>query len=350
MTTQQDYRFALTDLRAGITSGGKRYARVRAIANGPDSYNSVFTENARQSIIAQIKSNAVGTKALHRDDVYSNVSQYLEMRSSMADAEEKRMLETLKGQLPLARYPIGKSVDAQFIDDNTIEVLIEENDVLARLGTDEKEYLDANWSMIQDGIIRGVSVAFNSVKTFVQDGKTFIDDLILTGLDFVDKAAHPQTQVIETFMRAAQQKSNEKMTETDKPKEPNTGKPEPEPTPAPVAQPKHEGFKSVDDMVEDKVKQQLAIAEQKKAEAEALDKKESDYKSKIQALETERKEAIEIAREAVEKLKTRKETVVHKTNPLYDSAAQQSSDKVTDPFAGKSIAELMALAGQIPKQ
>lgn len=334
-----DYSFTLTDIRASTSKEGKRYARVRAIANGIDSYNSIFTAKARDSLISQILKNGIGTKILHTDDVFGNVSAYLDMRASKASPEEKVMIQKLKGQLPLARFPVGKVVEAKFLDDKTVEAIIEENVMVKDLGAEEAKYLDTAWKMVEDKVIRGVSVVFNNVKSFVQDGKTFIDDLILTSLDFVDKAAHPDTEVIETFMRAAQENVAEEpnMTENEQ------KKPETQPV---------EVDKLVDKAVAEKLAQKEAEAKAK-AEAEAKEQeiaaKLQTLESEKQAIENERAEAVELAKEAIEKLKEEREKVAHKSNPYYDTAKQQASQGA-DPLDGKSLAELMALQDKIIRQ
>lgn len=335
-----EYKFSLTDLRAGVSESGKRYARVRAIANGPDSYNSIFTEKARSSIIDQIKNNGVGSKVLHADDVYSNVSRYLEMRASNAIGDEKDIINTLKAQLPLTRYPIGKVVDAQFVDDNTIECIIEENTSISKLGESESNYLNASWDMIKDGTVKGVSVAFNTVKSFVQDGKTFIDGLILTGLDFVDKQAHPDTQTLEVFVRAAQESLSDnkgkKMTEEEnKPKEEN--KPVAD---KPQGEKPKESFTDVEDIVSKKVDEKLSEADAKRKAEEDETARVKEMEDKLKALESEREEAISIAQDAVEKMKEKDLEVARKSNPHFE-AAQAETDDVMKAYEGMSLGEIM---------
>jgi hypothetical protein len=334
---EKQYNFILSEIRAS-EQDGKRYARVRAIANGPDSYNSIFTEKARASIIKQILENGVNSKFLHADAVWQNIDSYLDARSASADAKEKEHIMRLKGQLPMTRPPIGKPVDAKFFDDNTIEVLIEENVHAKGLGEQEKAFHEAAWQMVMNGTVKGVSTVFHSVKSFMQGGKLFIDDLILTGLDFVDKAAHPDTKVMETFVRAAQDSYVPK----------GTGEPKmADVTPIEIE-------KVVATAVETKLQEAQAKA---KAEADAKAAEQARLKEindKIQALESEKArlssenaELADIAKQAVERLQQAKTTVASRVNPVANAMASTASD--SNPLQGKSLGELFAMQTSINK-
>jgi len=331
---ENQYSFILSDVRAS-ESEGKRYARVRAIANGEDSYRSIFTESARSAIIEQIMQNGVGSKFLHADTVYNSINVYLEARASKADQSEKEIITKLKGQLPMTKPPIGIPVSAKFLDDNTIEVLIEENIVAKKMDAQTAQYIDACWEQVMNGTVKGVSTVFHSVKSFIQDGKLFITDLILTGLDFVDKAAHPQTKVMEVFVRAAQDSYVEVRGE------PKMAEINPLDVEKVVAQ-------AIEKKLQDEKANAEALAKAKAAEEAKL----KEYNDKIQALETEKaklasenSELSEIAKEAVERLKTSKTTVASRVNPYAQAVASAASE--SDPLKGKSLAELFALKHQV---
>jgi hypothetical protein len=332
---EKQYNFILSEIRAS-EQDGKRYARVRAIANGEDSYRSIFTEKARESIIRQILQNGVNSKFLHADAVWQNIDSYLEARAANADAKEKEYVQRLKAQLPMTRPPIGKPVSAKFLDDNTIEVLIEENVHNKSLGEVEAKFHESAWQMIMDNTVKGVSTVFHSVKSFMQGGKLFIDDLILTGLDFVDKPAHPDTKVMEVFVRAAQDSY----------------------TPQGVREPKMAEINPVEieKVVATAVETKLQEAQAKaKAQAEAQAAEAARLKEindKIQALESEKArlssenaELADIAKQAVDRLQQAKTTVASKVNPYANAVASAVSEQ--DPLKGKSLGELFAMQTSI---
>lgn len=329
--TTQDYQFTFTELRAS-EKDGKRYARVRAIANGPDSYSSIFTENARSSIIRQIQEKGVRSSALHADAVLGGLNTYLQTRASQASTvEERQLASNLQKSLPMTQYPIGKAVDAKFIDDSTVEVLIEENTVLKELGPTYANYLDTHWKMIQDGVLSGVSIVFNSVKKFMANDKLFIDDLNLAGIDFVDRPAHPDTKVLEVFVRAMQDTGAQEQQKGEHKK---------------MAEDK---FVDVEKVVEQKLQQK---EEAKKAQAE-LDAKFKEYESKIteltnqtNSLQKEKEEAIALAKEAIDKIKVlTMKPVVPQVDPHLERAQRTNAPSKLDDV--KSLKDLFRLKDQL---
>jgi hypothetical protein len=195
----ESYEADFTEMK-GSEKGTKRYITLRAIANGADSYNSIFTPKARESIVSQMRGSSVKMKMLHKDAVMSNVRTYLE--SKMKDESERPLIEKLLGQLPMADFPFATAMDARFTGDNEIEVTAEVNDELSDI-PGEKEKMDAYWNLIQNKKITGASIVFSNVKSFQANGKTYIDDLYVQGLDIVDRPAHTRTRIVDTFMRAA---------------------------------------------------------------------------------------------------------------------------------------------------
>jgi hypothetical protein len=331
-----DYKFDLSDMRSSVKEG-KRYARVRAIANGTDSFNSIFTRSARESLIEQLKSNSVKTNALHKTAIDRNMKTFLENESVTASGERLATVQTLLGNLTNRDFPIGKVVEASFVDDNTIEALIEENTHLAKLGPEYKDYLDGAWDMVSDGFLSGVSVVFNNVESFVQNGKTFIEKLNLLGLDFVDRPSHTETRVLDTFMRAAQDsyaveepkiEKVDKMTEEVKPQ-----------------------VIDVDEIVakaEAKMEAKATHEAELKAKEDTL---KQEYEDKIKALEAEKatiskeaEDALEIAKEAVSRINT---TVAKSDNPHVEAIAENAQSAQADPLANKTMAELFELKDKV---
>lgn len=343
------HKVVITDLRASIKKDGKRYFIGTAVANGVDSYKSVFTEKARASIIKQIKANGVGSNFLHANDVIGNVDHYLELRSAQATTlEEKNEVEMLRKQLPLAKPPIGRVVDARFKDDKTLEIEVEENSNLKNLSNDDRKFIDTAWDAVSNKTVKGLSMAFNTVKSFVNNGKTFIDDIIITSVDVVDKAAHPDTQIVKTFMRAAEaetydssviDENNVKMTENENEKN-NT-------------QPQKDVY-NVDEIVEraeqrlsekQKLEAERVEAENLKTRAEQFEKELAEIKEAKEKLETENKEAFEIAQEAI---KQRDSAITKVDNPFAEKAIKDTEGQ-PDPFEGKSLKESFKMAFQSKK-
>ena len=130
------------------TKEGLRYAVVRAVANGTDSFKSIFTSKARESLISQLKSNGVKARALHTKAIDGNIQLYLNERLSKADSTESQVLKDLLGNISNKDFPVGRIIDAKFADDNTVEATIQENQHLATMGPEYKQYLDSAWNMI----------------------------------------------------------------------------------------------------------------------------------------------------------------------------------------------------------
>lgn len=340
-----NYNFEFDELRSSVKEG-KRYARVRAIANGADSFNSVFTRSARESLIEQLKSNGVKTNALHKNAIDKNLRTFLKQEMKNASGHKLETVQSLLGNLVNREYPIGKVVDAGFADDTTIEVLIEENTNLKNMGAEEAQFLDAAWNMIEEGTLGGVSVVFNDVEAFQQDGKTFIDKLNLLGLDFVDRPSHTQTRVLETFMRAAaeavevpEEESEDEGVEMRMAEEPKVEiKPQ---------------IVDVDEVVA-KAEAKIEAKQQEKEEAAAKEaeaqKKFEEEKSALEEekakIEAEKNEAIEIAKEAVEKANIQ---VVESDNPHADKIAQNAEGSNGNPLEGKPLGELFKLKAELSK-
>lgn len=333
-----NYEFTLTDVRA-TSSNGKRYARVRAVANGTDTYNSVFTENARKSLISQVMANNAGSKLTHADTVWDNIRTYLDTRAAKAMGEEKAVLDKLRGQLPMTKPSVGKVIEAKFQDDNTVEMLIEEAVEFKALGESEDKFITAAWDVVEKGLMKGVSLVFDNVKSFVQDGITMIDDLTIIGLDFVDKPAHNQTKVLDVFVRAAQESLPEQ--------------PEQEPKVTKMAEAE---MKDVDKLVEDTVAKKLSEKEEAQAQAqrlkEAETKKQEEVNAQIQALEAEKaailkekEEALEIAKEAVERVTQLNQEVASKSNPHFDLAKKTAEGE--NPLSKLDLKDLVRLKAQI---
>jgi hypothetical protein len=323
-----NYKFDFTQLRA-MEKEGKRYALVRAIANGSDSYASIFTENARERLISQIKSNGVKVHALHTEAINDNLSIYLDSRmQESANPVEKDKIKELKAQLSNRVFPIGKAIEASFVDDNTVEALIEENVILGEMGLDYKKYLDGAWKMIEDKILTGVSLVFNNVKTFRADGKEFIDDLNVLGLDFVDRPAHTDTRVLEVFTRAM----------------------------ADVREEVVEGKKMTEIVDVDKIAevaaQKMRVQEEVKLKQEQELKLKEDliraeYEQKIKALNEEKvaiekdlQEAVTIAKEAVSK-----SSEISKAIRVDNPHAKRIENNVDNDnkFANMKLADLLRL-------
>jgi hypothetical protein len=195
------YNVELSDVRS-IIDGTKRYVKMRAVANGADSYNSIFTQNARNSILKQIRSSSVKSKMLHKDTVIDNMRSYLQNKSKEVSGVEKDVVSTLLGQLPMAEFPAATVIDAEFENDNSLVVTAQFNEELAHI-PEEKAKLDAYWDMLNNKKITGASMVFSTVSSFKQGDKLFIDDLRIDGIDFVDRPSHTNTRILETFVRAA---------------------------------------------------------------------------------------------------------------------------------------------------
>ena len=345
------YKIILDGLRASEKEG-KRYAKVRAIANGPDSYNSVFTDNARKSLISQLRANGVQSNALHKNAITNNIKKYLTSRYDKAYGQEKEDLSQLIGNLPNMDYPIGKVVDAYFVDDNTVEAIIEENYELKHMGAEQAGFLESTWNMISDGILSGVSIVFNDIKTMMSGDKMIIDDLNVRGLDFVSSPSHPETRVIDTFMRAMQDTTHiqdeeevDDQSELEETRASETTKMTNE-----EVKPKVDPVVDVDDIV-DKAAQKLEEKAKLEAEAkEAQSKVESEFEEKLKAKEeeiaklaAERAEYEKVAEEAIKAAEEAKSTTLE--NPFAQSA-QEDAEKRKDPLDGLSIRELLAIKHQ----
>jgi len=339
----KDYNFVMDEVRSSKRDG-KRYARVRAIANGTDSYNTIFTTNARTSLIEQMKNNGVKAHGLHAHAINSNIINYLSDRASKAiTSNEQEQVRTLLSHMPNTEYPIGNIIDAKFVDDNTVEAIIEENYELRGMGVDYANYLDASWDMIENGKLGGVSVVFNGVETFENGGKTYIDKLNLNGLDFVDRPAHTQTRVLDVFMRAAEDsRLNKKVDKMTDEKTIDVDE---------ITRKAEEAAKIKAKEVIDNAANEAKVKAD--ADAEAIRKKEEDStKTEVELLKEQllekdkelaniRKESNEIesiAEQALEKAKEYKEEVVKYDNPFHKQPEQEVSE-----LKDKSIAELMAM-------
>ena len=284
-----NYKVTFDKIRTS-SKEGVRYAKVRAIANGPDSYNSIFTMRARQSLIDQLKQNGVKSGALHKNAIGKNVTTYLKSLYNKAVGKDKEDLTELLGQIPNADYPIGVVEDAYFVEDNIVEAVIRENDALKTMGAEEKGFLNSAWDMIGNGALSGVSLVFNDLVTTMSGEQLIIDDLNVQGLDFVDRPSHKDTRVVETFMRAIQDTTHlqEEPTkvrssgETQMTNEPNNK----EPT-TPVV--------NVDDIV---AQAEAKVEENAKAKAQA----ETEAKEKEDAIRKEYEDQLKAKDDEITKL------------------------------------------------
>ena len=343
-----NYNFVFDEVRSSIKEG-VRYARVRAIANGEDSYKSIFTKHARSSLIKQLKENGVKTNALHTSTIDSNIKKYLEDRYSKAYGSEKEDLKELIGHIQNRDFPIGSVVDAFFVEDNIVEAVIKENTELKLLGKEQKDYLDGTWNMIENGTLGGVSVVFNDLKTEQIGDRLIINDLTVRGLDFVDRAAHKDTRVIETFiramnecsscdtpkMRAGETKMANELIDVDeivaKAEEKITKKME-----------EQQKAKEEDAKREAELKAAKEAEEKRKAELSEIEKLKEELKSKEEEankLKEESEEAIKIAEEAVNVA----ENATAKVDNPYVDRAIDSASKMKDPLEGKDFRELIKL-------
>lgn len=316
------YNADFSELRA-IKDGQRRYVKMRAVANGPDSYNSIFTDKARKSILEQIKLGSVKSKVLHKDTVYENIQKYLNSQLSKVSSSDKSIVETLLGQLPMAEYPVAKVVDAEFESDNALVVTAEFNEELSRVSPEEAMKLDAYWEMLNNGAINGASLVFGNVRSFTADGKLFIDDLRVTGIDFVDRQSHQNTQILQTFVRAASEAA----------------------TSVSHTQTESMGFQNGTKMAETEFKKVEEVLETAKTvlseiQAEKASKKEAELKAveaarvseldnlkqQLTQREKEAEELAQIAQEAVTKLKDAKaKSPVYVSNPIAEAHFQSGS-------------------------
>jgi hypothetical protein len=309
------YNADFSELRA-IKDGQRRYVKMRAVANGPDSYNSIFTDKARKSIVDQIKQGSVKSKVLHKDTVYENIQRFLNSQLSKVSSSDRSIVETLLGQLPMAEFPVAKVIDAEFENDNSLVVTAEFNEELSRVSPEESMKLDAYWEMLNNGAINGASLVFGNVRSFNADGKLFIDDLRVTGIDFVDRQSHQDTQILQTFVRAA----SEAIIQTPSQSESNGF---------------HNGtkmaeteFKKVDEVLEKatKIVNKIEADELAKATAQAQEVEKArlseldNLKQQILQREKEADELAQIAQEAVAKLKDAKaKSAVTYSNPIAEA-------------------------------
>jgi hypothetical protein len=333
------YNVTLTDVRTSVTKEGTRYAKVRAIANGVDSYNSVFTMRARESLINQMKSNGVKTNALHRNSIIGNIQKYLNSKLETALPNEKEDITEMLGLLPAMDFPIGTVEDAYFVDDNVVEAVIKENTSLRGMGEEREAYLNSAWDMVMNGTLSGVSLVFNDLKTSQVGDKLFIDDLQVQGLDFVDRPAHRDTRVIDTFMRAMQDMETNKMTNETETKPTET---------KPVEQPKQEAKVVEVDEIVNKVTEKLTEQQKEEKRMEQLSQSEREleelrkYKEMSEAekqrLAEEKDEATKIAEEA---LKAAESATAKIDNPFAQRAKEES--EASKALEGKSLRELVKL-------
>lgn len=316
------YNADFSEMRA-LADGKRRYVKMRAVANGPDSYNSIFTDKARKSIVEQLKQGSVKSRMLHKDTVFENVKTYLSSQLSKAKDTEKTIVETLLGQLPMAEFPPAKIVDAQFESDNALVVTAEFNEELAKVSDDERMKLDAYWDMLNNGAINGASMVFSEVRSFKSDGKLFIDALRVDGIDFVDRASHKDTRILETFVRAA---SESITSQTPTVNENNQG----------TKNMAENEFKKVEEVLEKATKlvneieaeKASKMAEQSKAAEAARVAELDNLKQQLSQREKEAEELAQIAKEAVEKLKSKPSTITV-SNPLAESHFTQQVPKPT---------------------
>lgn len=323
------YNIDLCELRA-VSKGPKRYVKMRAVANGVDSYNSIFTQNARESIVRQLKGSSVHSKMLHKDTVLGNVKVYLESQFEKAQSEmEKKLTQTLLGQLPMAEFPPATIVDAEFESNGQLVVTSEFNEELASL-PEEKLKLDTYWNLLENRKIGGASLVFSEVRSFKQGDKLFIDDLRVDGIDFVDRPSHMENRILETFVRAASEalpvehKVEEKVEMVE-------------------MRMADMDIKKIDDVVKDvsEIKQNLEAEKKAKLDAELKAKEEAvqaeiiTLKKQLEQKDTELNELEAVAKEAVKKLQdfSKPSTAATVVNPY----AQPSTPESTKPMTREDL-------------
>jgi len=168
-------------------------------------------------------------------------------------------------------------------------------------------------------------MVFSEVRSFNADGKLYIDALRVDGIDWVDRASHKDTRILETFVRAAAEAIPSPISQSQNDFKNNQGS----------TKMAENEFKKVEEVLEKatKIVNELEAekaskqAEQSKAAESARVAELDNLKQQLSQREKEAEELASIAKEAVEKLKAKPTSTITVSNPLAEAHFSQPAQK-----------------------
>lgn len=212
------YKIYAPTIEVRGTSGEKdpEYV-VRGVikANIPDHYGtlklpngqkkalrSVFTENAIKSIERQAKSKKIFVDAEHKTAAALNIRHWLDKAN--IDPELK---ENILKQVEMSDFPLGKVVDV-IPDESDPSTLIFDtrlNPSFRKVSDNHSKYFDAVWESLQNKFLDRISFDFAPTKVKEIDGISYIDDVVIYGIDYTGGGALPENEIFDVAMRATQE-------------------------------------------------------------------------------------------------------------------------------------------------
>jgi len=228
-----------------------------------DIKQSIFTDNAVESMRVQAKSKKIYVDTEHKTAVSFNVNHILDKAEVSQEIKD-----SINSQLEISDLPLIKLKNLYKDEMGKLVVDARLNPHYRTIDDKHKSYFDAVWGSLQDKFIDGVSFTFAATDVKTVNGMDIINDVNLFGIDLTGGAAIPENQIFEVAMRAVQdvkqvgdEKMNEKMNELEarekqlqqkeeevKKKEENLTKTEEEKTKEDINQEKEQHKKEMEDM------------------------------------------------------------------------------------------------------
>ncbi len=210
------------EVRSSIKNKKKSYfVKGYASFKGLDTYNTSLSEKAFKRIADGLKSNSVRIGTQHSNTMNDKITNNLLKLREEATRDNKNttLIDEAIEFASRKRLPLGKPREVT-VDENGVHVEVELNPHIRDI---EPEYFDAVTKMLEDGFLDGMSIEFNSPTKhdeFDESGKRFtiIDDLNVTGLEFVSGAANYGAKITDVFVRMAgfEDKEEKNMVEEKK--------------------------------------------------------------------------------------------------------------------------------------
>ena len=195
------------ELRSSTKNKEKSYfVRGYASFKGLDTYNTQLSKNCFESLAKGLKANSIRVGAEHSntlgDKLLNNLNiikeQYVTEGRNTQSIDEAIMFASKK------KLPLGKPRQV-LVDENGVQVEVELNSHMRDV---DPEYFDAVVKMLEDSFLDGFSIEFKNAKKhdeYNEAGQrvTIIDDLDVTGLEFVSGAANSNAKITDVFVRMA---------------------------------------------------------------------------------------------------------------------------------------------------
>ena len=240
-----------------------------------NSFKSLFTGNAIESINQQLKHKKIFVDAMHEIASNINAKDVIKRLREKYGNDIGEEMENIEANLNMKQLPMFKPVKFDVLDKG-LYMEIETNPFFPEVDEKHEGYYNAVVGSLLEKYINGMSLNFKTKDVLTEDGVEKINDVDVFGVSLVSNAALGDfSSITDVAMRSIQEvmetREEKKMEKTEEPKQPQT-----------PPKPSIEGI--------DKIVQERLDAELSKREIESQKiQQEEEMKSMKDELETLRK-------------------------------------------------------------